>query len=259
VGGRAQVHRDVSSAGVSFAPGRSKQLAALQQTHFWFRGRRRLVDALLRDELLESRRVLDVGCGAGGTLRWLLERGHTATGVDSSAASLEHAAQLVPPTSLHRGDAVALPFPNGSFDGVLLLDVLEHTDDAAALREARRVVRPGGWVLVSAPAYQWLWSFRDVDAGHLRRYSRRRIEEVVRRSGLVVERVTYYQCALFPILAGGRLAMRRRGRSLRDAEERVPPLVNAPLTLLNSIEAYVARRIDLPWGSSLFVRARSPA
>jgi hypothetical protein len=113
-------------------------------------------------------------------------------------------------------------------------------------------------VLVSVPAFQRLWSFRDVDAGHLRRYSRQGLEDVVRRSGLVVERVTYYQWTLFPVLAVVRLAMRGR-RPLRDAEERVPRLVNALLTIVNGVEARAARRVDLPWGSSLFVRARSPA
>jgi SAM-dependent methyltransferase len=251
-----QADREVASADVAFAAGRSRQLAALQQTHFWFRGRRRLVDTLLRDELREPARVLDVGCGAGGTLRWLLDRGHEASGVDSSPASLEYAARLVPATSLYRGDADGLPFPDGSFDGVLLLDVLEHTDDGAALAEARRVVRPGGWVLVSVPAFPWLWSFRDADAGHLRRYSRSGLEEVVRRAGFAVERLTYYQCALFPVLAVARLV--GRGRPARDAEERVPRPVNALLTLVNGIEAHAARRIDLPWGSSIFVRARAP-
>ncbi len=243
-------------AGTPFAARRSEQLAALQQTHFWFRGRQRLVDVLLRDELREPQRVLDVGCGAGGTSRWLLDQGHDACGVDSSPASLEHAADLVPASLLYRADADSVPFPDGSFDGVLLLDVLEHVDDAAALAEARRVVRPGGWVLVSVPAFPSLWSFRDVDAGHLRRYSRRGLEDVVRRSGLVIERSTYYQWALFPILALARLAV--RGRRLRDAEERVPRFLNALLTVVNGVEARAARRIDLPWGSSLFVRARSP-
>jgi len=228
----------------------------MQQTHFWFRGRRRLVETLLRDELREPRQVLDVGCGAGGISRWLLDHGHEAHGVDSSRASLEHAGQLVPTASLHHGEAAALPFPEGSFDGVLLLDVLEHADDAAALAEARRVVRPGGWVLLSVPAFPWLWSFRDVDAGHLRRYSRRGLEDVVCRSGFAVERVTYYQCFLFPALAVARLAM--RGRRWRDAEERVPRPVNAFLTTVNNVEARAARWIDLPWGSSLFVRARAP-
>ena len=257
MGGQAQVDREGTRTGVSFAAGRSQQLAALQQTHFWFRGRQRLVEVLLRDELREPQRVLDVGCGAGATSRWLLDRGHDACGVDSSPASLEHAADLVPAASLYRGDADALPFADDSFDGVLLLDLLEHTDDLAALAEARRVVRPGGWVLVSVPAYQWLWSFRDADAGHLRRYSRRGLEDIVRRSGLDVERVTYYQWALFPFLAVMRLAM--RGRRLRDAEERPPRLLNGVLTFVNRLEARAARRVDLPWGSSLFVRARSPA
>jgi len=79
----------------------------------------------------------------------------------------------------------------------------------------------------------------------------------VRRSGLDVERVTYYQWTLFPFLAVMRLAM--RGRRLRDAEERPPRLLNAVLTVVNRLEARAARRVDLPWGSSLFLRARSPA
>ena len=77
---------------------------------------------------------------------------------------------------------------------------------------------------------------RDVDAGHLRRYSRHGLEDVVGRSGLVVERVTYYQWTLFPVFAVVRLAM-RRWRPLRDAEEVVPRLLNALLTIVNVVEA----------------------
>ena len=253
-----QVEHEAAAADGVFAAPRSAQLAVLQQSHFWFQGRRCLVDALLRDELRAPQRVLDVGCGAGGTSRWLLDNGHEVCSVDSSSASLEHAAQLLPASSLYLSDAGGLPFPDDCFDGVLLLDVLEHTDDAAALGEAQRVVRPGGWILVSVPAFQRLWSFRDADAGHLRRYSRRGLEDAVRRSGLVVERVTYYQWTLFPVFVAVRLAM-RRWRPLRDAEERVPRLLNTFLTVVNRAEARAARRVDLPWGSSLFVRARSPA
>jgi SAM-dependent methyltransferase len=241
----------------SFASERSDRLAALQQTHFWFVGRLRLVAGLTADDLRRPRRVLDVGCGAGGTVRWLLDHGHDGVGVDSSSASLGHAARLVPAGVLHRGDAERLPFPDASFDGVLLLDVLEHVDDGAALVEAMRVLRPGGWVLVSVPAHGWLWSVRDRDAGHLRRYSRRTIVETVARAGFAVERVTYYQCVLLPVLAAGRVATRRSGgRRLRDREERVPAPLNRALALVNSAEARVAARIGLPWGSSLVLRAR---
>lgn len=241
----------------AFTSERSARLAALQQTHFWFVGRLRLVAALAADDLRQPQRVVDVGCGAGGTLRWLLDGGHDAVGVDSSPASLEHAARLVPADILHRGDALHLPFSDASFDGVLLLDVLEHLDDGTALTEARRVLRPGGWLLVSVPAHGWLWSVRDHDAGHRRRYSRPALVRAVVRGGFVVERVTYYQCALFPVLAAGRLATRRVGGSRhRDREERLPAALNRALVRVGSIEAAIAARVGLPWGSSLVLRAR---
>jgi SAM-dependent methyltransferase len=243
--------------GGAFSSERAEKLAQLQETHFWFAGRLRLVAALTASDLRKRQRVLDVGCGAGATLRWLSDRGHDAVGIDSSSASLAHASRLVPAATLQRGDAARLPFEDASFDGVLLLDVLEHVDDAAALAEAHRVLRPGGWLLVSVPAHAWLWSVRDRDAGHRRRYSRRAVLRVVEEGGFDVERVTYYQCALLPALAAGRLATRRvGGRRLRDREERVPPRLNRALTRVNSIEAGVAARVGLPFGSSLVLRGR---
>lgn len=238
-----------------FTAERADRLAELQDTHFWFAGRRRAVASLLGSRLGRGGRTLDLGCGAGGMLGWLAAHGHEPVGVDSSETALGHARRRAPGCTVVSGTSTALPFPDGSFDGVLALDVLEHVDDRATLAEARRVSRPGAWLVASVPAWPSLWGIRDVDAGHLRRYTHRSLVDLVRRSGFTVERITYYQCALFPVFVAARV-LGRRSRPARDAEEAVGPGLNRLLTTVNGLEGRLIRIVDLPVGSSLLVRAR---
>lgn len=239
----------------SFSPDRADRLAELQDTHFWFTGRRAAVASLLGSRLERGGRTLDLGCGAGAMLGWLAAHGHEPVGVDSSEAALGHARRRAPGCTVVSATSTALPFPDEFYDGVLALDVLEHVDDRATLEEARRVTRSGGWLVASVPAWPSLWGIRDVDAGHLRRYTHRSLAHLVRRSGFAVERITYYQCVLFPVLLAARV-LGRRSRAARDAEEAVHPAVNRLLTTVNGLEARLIRIADLPVGSSLLVRAR---
>lgn len=240
----------------AFRVDRLAVLADLERRHFWFAGRAELVRGLLPDPLVRGHDVLDVGCGTGSTLADLQRRGARATGVDALPESVVIASGRCPAARVLEGRADELPFADGTFDGVTLLDVLEHVDEQPALADVRRVLRPRGWLLVTVPAGQWLWSHRDDDAGHLRRYSRRRLEAALTESGFAIERFARYQCALFPMVVVTRF-LGRSANAWRDREERIPRALNDFLTLVNRNEARVATRVTLPWGSSLAVLARA--
>jgi ubiquinone/menaquinone biosynthesis C-methylase UbiE len=245
-----------SEAAVRFPTERLERLVEIDRQHFWFTGRRAMLSAVLGDELGREAALLDVGCGSGATLRFLARRGNRVTGLDSHPDAVATASRSVPSASVVRGDATELPFDDATFDGVLLLDVLEHVDDTAALAEATRVTRPGGWVTLTVPACPRLWSVRDEDAGHLRRYRSADVRALARAANLALERLTHYQLALFPLVVASRVA---GGRRLRDAEDLPPRWLNGAFRAINVAEARLARHVDLPWGSSIVAVARKRA
>ena len=238
----------------AFRPDRLDVLAGLAD-HFWAAGRRELVRALLPDPLVRDRDVVDVGCGSGATLVELRQRGARVTGVDSLSEAVQRSRVACPAANVWLASTDALPLPDAVADGMTLLDVLEHVEETPTLAEARRVLRSNGWLLVTVPAGSWLWSFRDEDAGHLRRYSRARLERALLDAGFVVDRFARYQCALLPVAAASRL-LGRRSRAWRDREDRGVGRLNAPLSALNRLEGRLAAHVTLPWGTSLAVLAR---
>jgi SAM-dependent methyltransferase len=236
-------------------------MARVEHDHWWFRGQRRLVAALLDERLTaEPRgRVLDAGCGTGGTTAWLRRYGEVV-GVDLAA----EAAPFWPGAGLRhmaRGSVAALPFRGDSFTLVTCFDVLYHrqvVDEAAALAEFERVLRPGGLLLLRLPAYDWLQGGHDAAVHTRHRYTRSEVLAGVRAAGLTVEAATYANCFLFPLALAKRVSERWRGAS--QEEMAVPPtLANAALLAALGLEAHVAPRWPLPFGLSVVVLARKPA
>jgi SAM-dependent methyltransferase len=237
---------------VTFAAERLDLIAEGEATHFWYGPRRALLlDTIAAAGLAAGSRVLDVGCGTGGMVRALLERGYDARGVDPWAlrSGLDPARHAV-------GQAEAIPVGDGSADALCAFDVLEHADDALALAEFARVLAPGGRLFVSVPAHAGLWSARDTLAGHRRRYSRRMLRQRVADAGFEVERLFGYQCLLLPLLAASRVLARLRGRDDTHAEDRPGAAVNAALLAINRCELAIGRALRPPTGSSLVLVAR---
>jgi SAM-dependent methyltransferase len=232
--------------------------AELERGHWWFRGRRRLLARLLPRLGLPARaRVLDVGCGTGANGPVLAAADRFAVGVDASGLALAlgqrtgHAARL-------RADGAALPIADASFDLVCALDVLEHLDDdAAAVGELRRVLRPDGALLVFVPALRLLWGLQDELAHHRRRYAPRQLRALIAGAGLRVERLTFFNTLLFPPILAARLAMRVvRPRALRSENDLGGPLLGRVAGLLFSAESEFVCRANLPIGVSLACVAR---
>lgn len=239
-----------------FSAARLSRIAEIERWHSWFVGRRALLLKLLaRHAPGADHPVLDIGCGTGHMLEVLEDRGYKVVGLDLRPEGLRATKHSRPAASLSLAAATHLPFPDNHFGAVMLLDVLEHTDDTAAAREAQRVLRPGGYAFVSVPALPFLWSFRDEAAGHLRRYTKGRLLQVFSEAELRVQDVRYFQCLLLPLLVASRL-LGRSGPATRDLEDRSLPILNGVFTSINKIEVLLGDVVRWPWGSSLVVVCR---
>src|SRR5207248_619379 len=202
---------------------RLARLAQLERWHFWFVGRRRLLCRLLARSIAgETVTIADLGCGTGMLAAWLTIRGYRVVGLDERPEGLLAARRALPRAWLVQANATCLPLREAALEGALLLDVLEHVEERPLLAEVRRVVRPGGVIIVTVPAMPWLWGYRDEAAGHLRRYTRRTLARRLTEARLQVEEMRYYQCLLFPVALITRLLGRTRARP-RDFEESPGP------------------------------------
>jgi SAM-dependent methyltransferase len=169
-----------------------------EDRHWWYRGRRKVLDRVIDSLALPAgARVLDAGCGSGRNMVELARRG-TVTGIELSETSVELARERgVGEVVL--GSVGQMPFADASFDMAACLDVIEHLeDDVAALRELRRVVAPGGTLLVTVPAYQWLWSGHDEVNHHHRRYTQRTLRDSAEHAGWSEVRSTHFNSLLLP-------------------------------------------------------------
>ena len=238
------------SAGTDRQPGSS---SLQHEGYWWHRARTDLLAAVMASHLAAPARTLDVGSADAPSVGWL--RGeHQHVSLDLFADGLRPGEGVV-------GSATDLPFGDATFDVVSAFDVVEHcADDARAVSELRRVLAPGGRMLLSVPAYQWAWSDHDVRAGHHRRYTRAAIVGLVEDAGMEVLRATYAFGGVFPLFAAERV--RRRLRPAAATDPRLPevsPNLDRALMGVCRAEARLLRRRDLPFGSSVFVAALRPS
>jgi SAM-dependent methyltransferase len=170
-----------------------------EDRHWWYRGRRTVIEGVLDGLGLPAHaRILDAGCGSGRNMIELARRG-TVTGVELSHTSVE-LARARGCGEVVEGSVLEMPFEDDAFDLAVSLDVIEHLeDDLAALRELRRTVAQGGALLVTVPAYQWLWSGHDVVNHHHRRYTRASLQRVAEQAGWKLARTTYFNSLLLPV------------------------------------------------------------
>jgi SAM-dependent methyltransferase len=232
----------------------------VEDRHWWYRGRRTVIDGIVGElGLPRGARILDAGCGSGRNMIELGRHG-TVTGIELSEASVSLARSRGSGEVL-AGSVLEMPFEDGSFDLAVSLDVIEHLqDDLAALRELRRTVAPGGTLLVTVPAYRWLWSSHDVINHHYRRYTRSSLQRVAEQAGWQQVRTTYFNALLLPLAIVLRVLDRVNAKATESSLDLwVPPepfnwLLERPL----SIEAAViARGGSIPAGLSLLAVFRA--
>ncbi len=233
------------------------QMFELEDHYWWFVARRQLALRLLKAHPASEGATLDVGCGTGAMLSELLRLG-PATGIDVSPEALSRC-RLRGLTSVVEADAEQLPFKTSSFAKVVTLDTLEHVrDDHAACAEIFRVLQPGAVVVINVPAFRWLWGPHDVALHHHRRYTKRELITLLKRSGFEVERASYSVFFLFPVVVMVRLLDRLRTSQARVRLPQVGPALNKLLIALMRWEGSLLLKVPLPVGSSVVAVARKP-
>lgn len=235
-----------------------ERMYRLEDSYWWFVGRHNLVLTFLR-RIYGNRgdlTILDVGCGTGAMSGKLAEWGEVVS-ADFSPLALAFSRRRSL-TRLCASDAMRLPFRDSSFDLVVALDILEHVaDDSAALAEIHRVLKPGGRVIATVPAYKFLWSGHDEALMHYRRYVAREVRDQFIAAHLRIEKLSYAMALLFPIVWVVR-RLSRLGSRQTSSLVAVPPLVNRILISILTGENALIRRLRLPFGVTVFCLAQRP-
>src|SRR6478672_13728539 len=235
------------------------RMAELDQDHWWFLARRRILKRLIERVVRppEKAKILEVGCGTGHNLAMLKGFGSL------EASELDACARAVANKRLPRKvKSAKLPdlsmFKRNGYDLIALLDVLEHVpDDLASLRAIHMRLKPGGALLLTAPANPWMWSAHDAAHHHKRRYTKARLQELFLRSGLEVQLLSHFNSLLFPLVAAARVAGKVTGKE--SADDHLPgDMVNAVLEKIFGFERHLIGRLPMPFGVSLVAVVRRP-
>jgi SAM-dependent methyltransferase len=236
------------------------EMADTEARHWWFSGRRVVLAHIIANlKLPINAKILEIGSGTGGNLQMLSSFGKvSALEMDATARAIAlkktggrfDIRPGICPTDI--------PFVGEKFDLICLFDVLEHIDeDVETLTAVRGLLAEGGRVVVTVPAYRWLWSAHDVFLHHKRRYSADELRQKITASGLLSVKISYFNTFLFPVAAIVRLKDRML-RNVSASGSNVPPaLINRLFTALFCKERFLLAKMDLPFGISLLGIFRS--
>lgn len=228
-----------------------KDLYIQEEKHWWHISKRNVVRGMLSAFLKNKNlKVLDIGCGAGKTMDMLSSFG-TVWGLDNNKKALSFCKKR----GLHNlmlADVADTGFKDNFFDIVTMLDVLEHTDENITLQEVKRILKPGGFMIITVPAYQWLWSSWDEALKHKKRYTKYDLRMVVKKNGFTIIRSSYmYSFLALPVFIFRKFKSRQK--SYESDFSINPPLVNFLCVLFANIERYFVMRGWIPFGTSLIL------
>jgi SAM-dependent methyltransferase len=261
--GRSERHGRVSSRGhLGLDEALERRIHEVEEHHWWYRGRRRVISAVLGGlDLPKPPEILDAGCGSGRNMVMLAALG-SVTGLEISDASVARARGRAM-GEVVQASITEMPLADQRFDLAVCLDVLEHIDDEArALRELRRVVRPSGLLLITVPAYESLWSGHDLINQHKRRYNRRTLCDIAVDVGWEPVWISYFNGFLLPVAAAHRRLARLRHAPDKPVSDldRTPGYLNRALEMPLRLEAWlIAHGWRIPAGLSLIAVLHKPS
>lgn len=239
------------------------QIQKVEQSHWWYVARRKIIfDWVLRSlERYPDPKILDIGCGTGVNVSYLQSNGyHNVVGLDISPTALSYCKSR-DLTRLVLADGTRPAFRAETFDMVMALDLIEHIEhDSECLCELQRLLKPGGSVMIFTPAFKFLWGLQDQVSHHFRRYTAGDLRHKIEMSGLVIDKLTYVNTFLFPLIWAGRTVMRFRTKpeDVVSENDLHPGWSNGILEKIFASELPLLRNLNFPFGVSLLCVAHKP-
>ena len=236
-----------------------REYEQLEKYYWWFVGRRHVIEKVLKRYFLGRQlRILDWGCGPGGNFQFLEKYGQVL-GVDASDEAIRACGEKGIQQVIKAGDLSEFK-SDIKFDLITNFDVLEHIqEDDKFLLDLQKFLIPGGYVLVTVPAYQFLWSGLDELLGHKRRYTKKEICQKFRRSGYEVFMASYFFFFLSPAFILYRMIQKIKKSnttSLNQSVSKLPKIVNWLFTKILFLEALIVPYLNLPFGTSIIILAK---
>lgn len=230
----------------------------LEDNYWWFVAKFHIVSTMI-DKVLKlepGSNILDVGCGTGGFAAKISNK-YQAMGLDTSKLALEYC-QKRGLTKLFHMKLDDFPKSEQIIDAITMLDVIEHIDDdLEVLQQARSILKEKGWLVVTVPAYMWLWSKHDEVHMHKRRYTKEKLNSIIQKAGFDIQFSSYFNTFLFPAAALKRIMGKIFGENKSEQPvEPVSPLLNKLFTKVFSSEAKVLPSIPFPFGVSIISIAK---
>ena len=238
-------------------------LSRFEDSYWWHSNLRQLTLSMIRmyARLGAGAKILDIGCGTGGTLAFLKGKlpGARLYGIDNHPLAISMTRMRLQ-EGLCQSSANALPFPDAVFDAVISLDVfyVREVNDMQALRESYRVLKEGGILVINLPAFEFLRGQHDLAVHTRHRYTAKELEQKLSSAGFAIRRLSYWNAFLLPMVFARRRLRRRRVAPEIPKSDLVvlPPIVNELLKGLLRIERAMLSRVDLPLGSSVLAVAQ---
>ena len=232
-----------------------QEMYCVENQHWWFRARRSILSSLILKYLPQGK-ILDVGCGTGFILE-ALKTQYEVWGIDISKIAIQFC-QEKGLTQVTQGVLDKNTLPEHYFDLIMFLDMIEHLEhDLSALTQAKHYLKSQGQLLITVPAYQFLWSAHDEIHHHKRRYTKKQLTELLQQAGYEVIFSSYFNTFLFPLIAIARLIGNQLNRHHRSDVKLPSALVNNVLYQVFRSEKNLFPNLSFPFGVSLVCLARN--
>lgn len=234
-----------------------EDLYRLEEKHWWHISKRRIVQSLIKNyNIVKDPKILDVGCGTGKNMEELLIYG-PVWGLDNSQDAINFCKDRGL-KNLKLGDAEDTHLKSRSFNIATLLDVLEHTDDNKTLQEMKRILKKGGLLIITVPAFSWLWSDWDVVLHHKRRYTINQLKDILKLNGLLPLKITYlYSFLVIPAFIIRKIKKIFFKKTYPSDFKLSNSFLNFLLNILSKLEFALAQKIPIPIGTTILVIARN--
>lgn len=231
-----------------------------ESSHWWFVARRNILHTLISQYIpMKIETALDIGSGPGMNVPLIQSYAKKMTCLDASDIAVAMAQRKFPDLMVVHG-SFPQNVPVGQFDLITMFDVLEHIEEhSEVLQTARSLLKPGGYLMLTVPAFMFLWSAHDNHVHHKRRYTRKDIYSLLADAGFCIARVSYFNTLLFPAIAGIRLLQRafKIRTTKTDFDMELPRWLNAILAHIFGSERFLLKYINLPIGVSIFCAAKN--